>query len=290
MDHASEEYSFGPFNVPADTAGEPDSGHYDAVLPTEYASEVLDGTPDEREHIEGKQGFENTDSDGEHLFALRLPPHTSPDQLRALGALAATFGWELTPVEAEEIASRGELAAIRHSLAKVNEAVLDPGAIAYMENYTALKEKLDNVAKYYYSCTVDARKSFTAVEEKAFREAGYKSVVELASTFGLERATVYMYEDAPDLPVCKVVYVSFENNAKQKPSVLRTFEFHASGGTQTWQRYVSRSFGRVELEPPNEENQNPMDQYNLANLDKLLFSESPTFERVRNGTWERNDD
>jgi hypothetical protein len=227
----------------------------------------------------------------ERLFALRMP-HPSSDQLRVLGSLAAAFDWDLVPVKAPAAtdADTDLSAVVGHALAEVKQPTEDPETVAYLEKYVGLKGKLDNVSNSPYATALTKREPFTDKEKQAFTEAGYKSVVELTTTFGEERATVYAYEDAPGLPEFKVTYLTHENNIKQRPADLRTFTFSASGGTVIRQRYVYKSFGRIELPPPTEENQEPMGRYDLDNLSKLLFRENFALVRVRNGTWQRGND
>jgi hypothetical protein len=239
----------------------------------------------------GSSGSEITAPGGEpeQLFQLRMP-RVSADQIKALGGLAAVFGWEVTPVEADkaEAVSNTPTTATGHEIVTSKETGLDPEAAAYMKKYVALKSELDKVPTRGYNHAVEARKPFTPTEEASFCEAGYKSVVDLASTFGRERFTVIAYEEAPGLPAFKVTYLKLTNDAKRKPSELQTFTFHASGGTYTWQKYKPKLFGHAELEPMGEDGPEPMDHHNLDRLTKILCGSFGP-ERVRNGTWTRSD-
>lgn len=258
-----------------------------AYVPPAYAPEAqagsgTDAAPSEIAPPNGEEG--------EHLFALRMP-RASREQLRMLGALAQTFGWDLVPVVAQAASPIGVSSVVQERIAEPagqKEVDVDPEAVAYMTKYADLKEGLDTIASRGYAYDIGVRKAFTEEEKRAFRAAGYKSVVELVSVCEPHRITVYAYEDVPGLD--NAFKVTRQRRHEGQPLSLHTLAFHASGGTSTFQEYARKSFGRVELQPPIEGDCGPMTHYDLDTLKETLFGKHSHFERLRGGTWQKDDE
>jgi|GEM_PF-6915734 len=246
-------------------------------------------SPEDLRHLQGIEGEEVEVSGEENapMFAVRMPNATA-EQIDALQSLAARFGWELMPAEIYE-ATDAESPTTTDAAIEATPDPEDPEPVAYMKKYINIKDTLDKVADLGYNFATPPREAFTAEEQDIFRRAGYKSVVYLTNTFGSEQVTVYAYEDVPGLPAFKVTALrSALGKQKNQPMVLQTFTFGASGGRHVWQQYTSKLFGRMELQPPAEGNDAPMEHYHLDRLRSVLSDGSKPLERVRNGTWQNN--
>lgn len=218
----------------------------------------------------------------EQLYALHMPSPTT-EQLKALGALAAAFGWELIPVaEEERVSHESPDEAVRavHDASRLPE--IDEESALYLEKYAAAAAFLENVGSLRVDNRV-RRKPFTASEIAAFKAEGLRSVTELTSLMGRHRVVVYQYELAPSLPAFKVEHVQSKDG---HPDTLCTYVLGVSGGSFTFQTYTKKILG-VTLNPPKDIYPVPMDIYWFGHLEHNVIK--PNMERVVNGRWTNDD-